>query len=76
MKKNHSTTLLELGIVAIVFNIALGIINFISCKQNPYMYKCSFFGFNIGIGEIIAYNIITIVGIILIVIYIKKYHKK
>jgi len=74
-EKKHSTVLLELGIVAIIFNIALGIINYISCKQNFFMTSCSFLGLNSGIGDIIGSNIITIIGIILIIIYKKKYHK-
>lgn len=72
-KKNHSTTLLELGIVLIIFNTILGIINFISCKQNSYMNSCSFLGFNYGIFYILGYNFISIIGIILIIIYRKKY---
>ena len=72
-KENHSTTLLELGIVLIIFNTILGIINFISCKQNPYMNSCSFLGFNYGILDIVGYNFISIIGIILIIIYRKKY---
>ena len=74
-KKVKNTTLLELGVVAIIFNIALGIINYISCKQNSFMTSCSFFGLNSGIGDIIGSNIIMIIGIILIIIYKKKYHK-
>lgn len=71
--KKHNTVLLELGVVAIIFNIALGIINYISCKQNPFMTSCSFFGLNYGIFGILGYNFISIIGIILIIIYRKKY---